>query len=183
VVINRSNSEERKASEVNRWCKEFERLCRARGVRVTPQRLALYRALAEDLTHPTADSVYRRISRQFPGLSQATVYRTLELLEREKLIRRVSAPEAVARFDANQAAHQHLICRVCGNMTDVSLPEYNTLNLPTVSDFIIEEMDIKLVGRCRACSKSRSVQATSSIKRKGRRPTWLNSKGRRPTRT
>ena len=161
--INRSKSSARHSREVDRWCLEFETLCRVRGVRVTPQRLAVYRALAEDLTHPTADSVYRKLKEHYPGLSQATVYRTLEFLEREALIRRVSAPEAVGRFDANLAGHQHLVCRLCGSMTDVSLPELHEPELPAVSGFIVEELDIKLVGRCRACSgstlKSRKLAA------------------------
>jgi Fur family peroxide stress response transcriptional regulator len=158
----------RQATEIDRWCLEFESLCRSRGVRVTTQRLAVYRALAEDVTHPTADSVYKRLGARFPGLSQATVYRTLEFLEREKLIRRVSAPEAVGRFDANIAGHQHLVCRVCGSMTDVSLPELSEPLVPKVSGFVVEELDIKLVGRCRSCSgpsttgRRRSKKATSS---------------------
>jgi Fur family transcriptional regulator, peroxide stress response regulator len=167
VIIIRRTLEVRPAKEVDHWCAEFEKLCRARGVRVTPQRLAVYRALVQDLTHPTADSVYKRLSGQFRGLSPATVYRTLEFLERENLVRRVSAPEAVARFDANLAAHQHLVCRICGSMADISLPELSDPKLPTVSGFIVEELDIKLIGCCQACSSSglknrkRTANATS----------------------
>ena len=164
MIINRKKSDLRQQTEVDRWCDDFEKLCRARGVRVTPQRLAVYRALVEDLSHPTADSVYKRLS-HFRGLSPATVYRTLEFLSRENLIRRVSAPEAVGRFDANLAGHQHLVCRICGSMTDVSVPKLSDPELPTVSGFIVEELDIKLVGRCRACASSsgrkRAAKATS----------------------
>ena len=97
------------------------------------------------------------------GMSQATVYRTLEFLEREKLVRRVSAPEAVARFDANLDFHQHLVCRRCGRLTDVAVPELRKPKIPNVPGFIVEELDIRLVGRCRDCSGS-------SLKRRGRRP-------------
>ena len=154
VIIIRKTSSARHSSEVDRWCSEFEKLCRARGVRITSQRLAVYRALVQDLTHPTADSIYKRLSGILKGLSPATVYRTLEFLERENLVRRVSAPEAVARFDANLAGHQHLVCRVCGSMADISLPELSESKIPTVSGFIVEELDIKLVGRCQTCSSS-----------------------------
>ena len=167
----------RTGTEVESWCSAFEKLCRSRGIRVTAQRLAVYRTLAEDLNHPTADSVYKQLKDRIPGMSHATVYRTLEFLERENLIRRVSAPAAVARFDANLEFHQHLSCRICGNLVDVSLPELAKPTLPTVSDFTVEELDIRLVGRCRRC-------ASSVFKKRGRRPASasrnnkLHSKGR-----
>jgi Fur family peroxide stress response transcriptional regulator len=162
VRINRTATK-RETPEVEQWCSDFEGICRGRGIRVTPQRLAVYRALAEDLSHPTAEAVYRRLRVRFAGMSQATVYRTLEFLERESLVRRVSAPEAVARFDANIDSHQHVVCRVCGALTDVSLPELHRSRLPRVPGFTVEELDIRLVGRCRDCSKSR-------LKKRGRRP-------------
>jgi Fur family peroxide stress response transcriptional regulator len=130
---------------------------------VTPQRLAVYRALAEDLTHPTAEAVCTKLKSRFAGMSQATVYRTLEFLEREKLVRRISAPEAVARFDANVGFHQHVVCRVCGSLTDVVIPELSRPRLPKLVGFTVEELDIRLVGRCKDCSGSR-------LKRRGRRP-------------
>ena len=154
--INRSKEPTRTQQETEHWCSEFELLCRARGIRLTPQRLAVYRALAEDLTHPTAESVYRKLSELIPGLSQATVYRTLEFLERENLIKRVSAPEGVGRFDANVGNHQHLVCRVCGSLSDVSLPELDKKKLPSVAGFTVDELDIRLVGRCAGCSNRKS---------------------------
>src|SRR6185503_2208752 len=160
VIINRKKSDFRHSADVDQWCDDFEKLCRARGVRVTSQRLAVYRALVEDTSHPTADSVCKRLS-HFRGLSPATVYRTLEFLSRENLIRRVSAPEAVGRFDANLMGHQHLVCRICGSMTDVSVPELTESQLPTVSGFIVEELDIKLVGRCRTCASASSRKRTA----------------------
>lgn len=146
----------RHRSEVDGKCSEFEKLCRSRGIRVTAQRLALYRALAEDLAHPTAESVYSRLSKQLPGLSQATIYRTLQVFESENLIRKVSSPGAIGRFDANVDPHQHLVCRVCGTLEDVSVPELHSVTIPRVSGFTVEELDIRLVGRCEACSSSQS---------------------------
>jgi Fur family peroxide stress response transcriptional regulator len=146
----------RRSDEVDGWCSAFERLCRSRGIRVTAQRLAVYRALAEDLAHPTAESVYSRLSRQIPGLSQATIYRTLQFFESENLIRRVSSPGSIGRFDANVDAHQHLLCRVCGSLADISVPELHSAVIPKVSGFQVEELDIRLIGVCKACSKSGS---------------------------
>ncbi len=121
---------------------------------MTAQRLAVYRALAEDLSHPTADALYSKLRETVPGMSQATVYRTLESLEKEGLIRRISAPEAKGRFDANIENHQHLVCRVCGRFTDITLPSLSKGKIPEVTDFTIEEVDVRLVGLCKGCSRS-----------------------------
>jgi Fur family peroxide stress response transcriptional regulator len=163
VKINRTTSMARRDEDVSRWCHEFEQLCRRRGIRVTPQRLAVYRAVAEDLTHPTAEAVYRRLKTHMTGTSQATVYRALEFLERENLVRRVSAPEATARFDANVDSHQHIVCKVCGRLTDVVVPAFQKPRIPSIPGFTVEELDIRLVGRCDDCSASR-------LKKRGRRP-------------
>lgn len=154
VIISRNKMTSRHGREVDGWCSEFEKLCRSRGIRVTAQRLAVYRALAEDLAHPTAESVYSRLSKQLPGLSQATIYRTLQFFESENLIRKVSSPGAIGRFDANVDPHQHLVCRVCGSLEDISVPELHSAVIPRVSGFTVEELDIRLVGRCEACSSS-----------------------------
>ena len=156
VRITRNKSKIRTGREVDDWCAEFEKLCRSRGIRVTAQRFAVYKALAEDLAHPTAESVYARLSKRLPGLSLATIYRTLQFFESEKLIRKVSSPGAIGRFDANVRPHQHLVCRVCGSLEDISIPELHSAAIPNVSGFTVEELDIRLVGRCQACSSSQS---------------------------
>ena len=153
MKINRKKDYHKKS--IDRLCSDFEELCRSRGIRVTSQRLAVYRALAEDPTHPTAESLYDRLRRQMPVLSQATVYRTLEYFVAQNLIRKVSAPESIGRFDAKLAPHQHLLCRVCGSLTDILLPQLCKPVLPAISGFKVEELDIRLVGLCQNCSKSK----------------------------
>lgn len=160
--ISRTSTTNRAGGDVDHWCSDFEKLCRSRGIRVTPQRLAVYRALAEDLAHPTAESVYARLGKQLPGLSQATIYRTLQFLEDENLIRRVSSPGAIGRFDANIDPHQHLLCRVCGSLKDISVPALHNAAIPKVSGFTVEELDIRLVGLCETCSSSQSKSQKSS---------------------
>lgn len=137
---------------------DFEARCRERGVRLTPQRQAVYRALAGDPSHPTAEAVYARVRAAMPTLSQATVYRILESLESEQLVRRVSTTGAVARFDAMLEPHHHLVCRICGRMQDYFAPALAKRSLvPTdIPEFEVEELDVRLVGRCAACRRSKS---------------------------
>lgn len=84
-------------TDVDQLCLAFARRCRAHGVRVTTQRLAVYRALAEDPSHPTADAIYQRLRGAMPSLSPATVYRVLESLVQDGLLRRVSTTGGAGR--------------------------------------------------------------------------------------
>jgi len=125
-------------------------------VRVTAQRLAVYRALAEDPSHPTADALYRRLRGVMPSLSPGTVYRVLESLVQDGLLRRVSTTGGAGRFDANLTPHQHLICRVCGRMTDVHAPavpavEVGRLAAEVRPRFVVEDVDVRILGRCETC--------------------------------
>lgn len=144
------------ALDVEQACLAFARRCRAHGVRVTTQRLAVYRALAEDPSHPTAEAIYRHLRGAMPSLSPATVYRVLESLVRDGLLRRVSTTGGPGRFDANLAPHQHLICRVCGRMTDVHAPtvEVGRVAARARPRFIVEDVDVRIVGRCATCPPS-----------------------------
>jgi Fur family transcriptional regulator, peroxide stress response regulator len=150
----------RSPQEVAGWCRRFENLCRRRGIRVTAQRLAVYEALARDLAHPTADAIHARLRAGMSSLSPATVYRILEFLEREGLVRKVSTTEGVGRFDANLNHHQHLVCRVCGSMTDFQQELPHQLKLPRrgAAEFLAQEFDIRIVGICTQCHSARRVQ-------------------------
>jgi Fur family peroxide stress response transcriptional regulator len=147
------NSESIRPADVTQLCLAFARRCRTHGVRVTAQRLAVYRALAEDASHPTADGIYRRLRGAMPSLSPATVYRILESLVRDGLLRRVSTTGGAGRFDANLEPHQHLICRVCGRMTDVPRPalEVGRVAARVRPRFVVEDVDVRIVGRCETC--------------------------------
>jgi Fe2+ or Zn2+ uptake regulation protein len=133
----------------------------------------VYRALAGDPSHPTADAVYATLKPEMPSLSRATVYRILESLEREKLIRRVSTTAGGARFDANLTPHQHLVCRVCGKIADWVSPALARQAAGAVPGFVVEELEIRIVGRCAGCRA-----APGSGNDNGGRPRGNNSNRR-----
>ena len=144
----------------------FVARCRSRGLRITMQRMAVYRALAEDKTHPSVHSICANLRRSAPSLSLATVYRILESLEKEGLIRRVSSPNGVLRYDANLDLHQHFICRICGRIVDFKEESFSKLRLPGAQffGFEAEEIDIQVVGTCRECRRDISAATQSSKK-------------------
>src|SRR5262249_18360542 len=105
-----------------------------------------------------------------------TIYRTLQFFESENLIRKVSSPGAIGRFDANVDPHQHLLCRVCGSLADVSIPELHGVRMPRVSGFTVEELDIRLVGLCDECSRSQSKSQKHRIARSRKQKSLTNQR-------
>jgi Fe2+ or Zn2+ uptake regulation protein len=92
-------------------------------LKLTPQRLAIVRLFAGDETHPTAQDLYERLRPNFPSMSFATVYNTLDALARAGLAGVVRLPGKrgdAARFDPNTGPHHHAVCDGCGAVLDVS---------------------------------------------------------------
>jgi Fe2+ or Zn2+ uptake regulation protein len=126
---------------------------RARGMRVTPQRLAVHGALQELGRHSTAEEVLARVHGTVPGVSLPTVYAALELLADLGLANRVQAGRAV-RFDPRTQPHHHLVCTVCGAVTDLdadvelgpALERARALGAQAVGAEVIVR------GRCAACA-------------------------------
>src|SRR6266542_2675340 len=92
--------------------------CREAGMNVTPQRIAIYRALLKSEDHPTPEMLYRDVSREMPSLSLATIYKTLDSLSAIGLVRSVDLDSDKRRYDANDDAHHHLVCSACGKIRD-----------------------------------------------------------------
>ena len=100
---------------------ELAHALRARGQRVTSQRLILHRALRELDRHATADELLRATADRLPNLSLPTVYATLELLEELGVVRRVAAGNGAVLWDPRPAEHQHFSCRRCGRVLDLDV--------------------------------------------------------------
>jgi Fe2+ or Zn2+ uptake regulation protein len=94
---------------------ELRAALRSRGMRVTPQRLAVHNALHDLGRHSTAEEVLDRVHGTVPGVSLPTVYAALELLTDLGLALRVHA----GRFDPRSEAHHHLVCTACGAVADL----------------------------------------------------------------
>ena len=92
-------------------------LLRGRGIRATPQRIALLARLRAEKTPQSADAIVRSLS---GALDQATVYRGLQEFEREGLVRRVQL-RGSALYEAAEEHHHHLICRSCGTIEDIDV--------------------------------------------------------------
>ncbi|MEW6248115.1 MAG: Fur family transcriptional regulator [Nitrospirota bacterium] len=90
-----------------------------KGLKLTPQRLAIYQMLMNTEAHPTADDIYHAVKQTFPMLSLNTVYYTLTALKEAGLIWEVPVEHASSRYDANMDQHHHLVCVRCGKIEDL----------------------------------------------------------------
>ncbi|MDR4501351.1 MAG: transcriptional repressor [Nitrospirales bacterium] len=125
------------------------------GLKITPQRTAIYKALIETASHPTAEDLYRHVSQDYPMISQNTVYYTLGVLQQAGLIREVNVGHDRARYDGNLSPHHHLICHTCQSIVDVMDERLNTLAFPDglPQGFTITDYQVEFRGYCKSCQK------------------------------
>ena len=137
---------------------ELTTLFRQRGLKVTPQRQAIFRVLHDADVHPTADAVYDEVSAQMPTISLRTVYQTLNDLTEMGEILQLDLGTGSARFDGNVDPHHHLVCDECGMVLDV-YADADGLRVPPRQrrGFEITATDIVFRGRCPDC-RSKSEQ-------------------------
>ena len=98
-------------------------VARRAGIKLTHQRLEIFRAIAATDEHPDAETVWRIVRAQIPTLSLATVYRTLWLLADVGLVSTVVPGGDRVRFDANLDPHAHYVCIRCGLTRDLAAPD------------------------------------------------------------
>jgi len=109
---------------------KFVGQCRAAGLKVTPQRLVIFRALSRDTSHPSPDTLHRKIKRSHPTISLATVYTTLEAFTRHGIIARVTPLHETVRFDPMTTPHHHVVCVRCKKVANLHDPEFDALTIP-----------------------------------------------------
>jgi Fur family peroxide stress response transcriptional regulator len=135
---------------------EFTARCRESGLAVTPQRLAIIRALLASSEHPTADAVFELVRREHPHMSRATVHRTLEVLCEVGEARKVTLLHDSARYDGNVTPHHHVVCVRCHRVRDVQIPEADARLLgaaKNIGDFQVLGASVEIQALCGECSK------------------------------
>ncbi|MGD8414577.1 MAG: transcriptional repressor [Candidatus Latescibacterota bacterium] len=140
--------------EVEQRMARFEQICRDAGVRLTHQRLEIYREVAQTGDHPDAEMVYNRVRERMPTVSLDTVYRTLWLLNNHGLITTLGPSRERTQFDANLSHHHHFVCVRCRTTRDFYSEELDDLELPSSARAFgrIEATMVEVRGVCRECA-------------------------------
>ena len=144
-----------KPEELKQRISRFKEDLKKAGVKLTHQRLEIYRELAASTDHPSAEALYQRLIGRIPTLSLDTVYRTLATLALHGLVHKVETGESQARFEVITVRHHHLICRHCLEIIDFHWPSMDEVALPEELRTWgqIENKNVVAYGVCRKCMK------------------------------
>jgi len=127
-----------------------------KGLKVTPQRMAILEAIYELNNHPTAENIAEYIRQKHPNIATGTVYKVLETLVSNQLIKKVTTDKDIMRYDGIMENHHHLYCSECDLIEDYHDNELDELlknyfankNLP---GFKIEEFVLQIKGTFNKC--------------------------------
>ncbi len=117
------------------------------------QRECIRGFLADRHDHPTAETVYLNVKKEFPNISLGTVYRNLSLLTEVGEIQKISTGIGPDRFDWNTTPHYHVLCTRCGSVMDLKMESINHINILAGNEYEgrIEGHIAYFLGTCKAC--------------------------------
>jgi Fur family transcriptional regulator, peroxide stress response regulator len=147
--------------EVNARIDAFMEACRVAGVKVTHQRMEIFREVAGTEEHPDADRVYKGVRGRVPMVSLDTVYRGLALLEKLRVVSKVHILSERSRYDANTLPHHHFVCSRCGLIRDFSAAGEERFEIPceVFSWGHVNSIHIELRGVCSTCATAGDADA------------------------
>lgn len=126
---------------------------RENGLKITPQRTAIYQELLKAKDHPSADTIYKRIIKKIPNISFDTVNRTLLTFSRIGIANIVEGCGQAKRYDPDLEAHHHFRCVKCNSIIDFHNKEYDNLTVPKdiKKQFKVLNKKVVLEGLCPKC--------------------------------
>ena len=135
---------------------EFAPQLRTRGFRATPQRTVILHVLRHTGGHLAPSQVYERARVDLPGLTEPTVYRTLDFLAENGFVLAAHTGNSRTVYELAEANHHHLVCRVCGVVADVdcAVGETPCLEPSDLAGFAVDEAEVVFWGICADCQKS-----------------------------
>ena len=131
-------------------------LLKAKQLKVTPQRLAIFDVLYNTVEHPSAETIYKALHATHPTMSLATVYKTLDTLKKSSLVQELNVGEDSFRYDANIMSHPHMICTTCHQVSDLhtDVLDHVIATAQAETEFEIETEKIFFYGTCPDCKTS-----------------------------
>jgi Fe2+ or Zn2+ uptake regulation protein len=137
-----------------RTVSDLTELFRTRGLRVTPQRQAIFGLLQGDDSHPTVEALYDRARADMPTISLKTVYQTVHDLADLGELHVLDLGTGTLRIDPNvEDQHHHLVCTECGRVRDLPI-EFDGLRVPPRyrREFTVDDIQVIVRGRCETCT-------------------------------
>ena len=126
---------------------------REKGLKVTPQRMAIYTMLSNTHSHPSAETIYKTLLPDNPTISLATIYKTLDSFKTAGLVQELSVGNGRSNYDADVTPHPHIVCRCCSSIQDFQFEAMGSLrsSVAEKTGFIVENEQLTFYGICPEC--------------------------------
>lgn len=128
---------------------------REKKLKLTPQRIAVYKYLKSTKEHPSAEMIYKALQPEYPTMSLATVYKALKTLVEVGLVQEINVGEGNFRYDGNAASHPHIQCINCSRVDDLENLDLTNLNkdAESYSKYTILSNKVYFYGICEDCQQ------------------------------
>lgn len=140
----------------------IEEILRTKKIKVTPQRMAVYSILKETKAHPNVEMIYQKLKPEYPAMSLATVYKTVDVLKKVGLIQELNVGEGGLRYDATVKPHAHAYCKSCGKVKDVDFFPLEQFeddalinNVQEKIGFDVSSIQLYFFGLCSSCREEK----------------------------
>lgn len=132
--------------------KNFREKLQEKGLKVTPQRVAIFEAILELDNHPTADDIIAFIKTDYPNISVGTVYKVLDTFVENKLLKKVKTEKDIMRYDPHLTNHHHLYCAETERIEDFEDEKLNELigdyfKKNRIKNFKIQDIKLQITGK------------------------------------
>ena len=127
---------------------------RNHGMKITPQRLMIFKILENNTSHPSAEQVFKRVKKIYPTVSFTTIYKTLETLRDLGEVQELIIDEDRKHYDPNTDTHHNVICSNCKKILDVFEDFSQHVKLPDTlkKDYTVSGFQISFHGICKDCN-------------------------------
>jgi len=120
------------------------------SIKITSQRLEILKYLNEHHTHPDVEEIYSELKKKHPSLSRTTVYNSLEILKKNKIVQSLTISGSELRYDIEEGLHHHFLCKKCGTILDISITCPNMGRI-LLGGHRVEEVHGYFKGICKNC--------------------------------
>lgn len=132
--------------------KNTQSILKEKGLKITPQRIAVLQILVNSENHPTAEWIIENIKKNHPGISTGTVYKILDTFVEYGIIKKVKTESGIMRYDAITKPHHHLYCKKSEKILDYEDPELDKIisdyfETKKIKGFKIEDITLQINGK------------------------------------
>ena len=131
----------------------LKQICNEAGIKLTHQRLEIFRELMSGSDHPSAELIHKRLHKKLPTIAIDTVYRTLATFDELGVVKKLHVMNERTLFDTNVDIHHHFICTRCKEVNDICWSDFDKTTLPETVKGIgkVQSRHLEIHGVCNSC--------------------------------